>query len=49
LPERPTRVHRGARGVDLPGQGEHTAGGAPIEDTVDIDTKPKLQKDSRSP
>jgi hypothetical protein len=49
LPDPPPRVHRGAHGALPPKQGEHTADGTPIEDTVDIDPKPKLPKDETSP
>ena len=40
LPERTVEVHRGTRKVDPPKTGDHTSQGAPIEDTVDLDTKP---------
>jgi eukaryotic-like serine/threonine-protein kinase len=40
LPERTIEVHRGTRKVEPPKIGDHTSQGAPIEDTVDLDTKP---------
>ena len=39
LPERTIEVHRGSRDADHPRTGDHTPSGAPLEDTVDIDTK----------
>jgi hypothetical protein len=39
LPERTLGVHRGSH-ADPPRRGDHTPSGAPLEDTVDIDTKP---------
>jgi predicted Ser/Thr protein kinase len=39
LPERTVEVHRGNH-ADLPRRGDHTSSGAPLEDTVDLDTKP---------
>jgi serine/threonine-protein kinase len=40
LPERTVEVHRGSRAAAPPRTGDHTPGGAPLEDTVDLDTKP---------
>jgi eukaryotic-like serine/threonine-protein kinase len=39
LPERTLGVHRGSH-ADPPRRGDHTPSGAPLEDTVDLDTKP---------
>jgi hypothetical protein len=39
LPERTVEVHRGNH-ADPPRRGDHTSSGAPLEDTVDLDTKP---------
>ena len=39
LPERTVGVHRGSH-ADPPRRGDHTPSGAPLEDTVDLDTKP---------
>jgi len=59
LPERTVEVHRGNH-ADPPRRGDHTSSGAPLEDTVDLDTKstrgggapratPPSPKDPRSP
>jgi hypothetical protein len=39
LPERTVEVHRGNH-ADPPRRGDHTSSGAPLEDTIDFDTKP---------
>jgi hypothetical protein len=39
LPERTVGVHRGSH-ADPPRRGDHTPSGAPLEDTIDFDTKP---------
>src|SRR5262249_39147766 len=39
-PERPVEVHRGSGAAAPPRTGDHSPGGAPLKDTVDIDSKP---------
>ncbi|HEX3766089.1 MAG TPA: protein kinase [Kofleriaceae bacterium] len=39
LPEQSVEVHRGNRQPDPPSTGDHSPGGAPLEDTVDLDRK----------